>query len=43
MVFCMVNFGKGLKEHINHSDKKKQTPDPEYQGSVAGKQRFVLT
>jgi uncharacterized membrane protein YesL len=45
MVICMVNFGKGLKEYINHSDKKnlKQTPDPEYQGNVAGKQRFVLT
>ncbi|CAI7645231.1 unnamed protein product [Penicillium pancosmium] len=43
MVICMVNFGKGLKDYINHSDKKQQTPDPEYQGNAAGKQRFVLT
>lgn len=47
MVICMVNFRKGLKDYINSDKKKKknnkQTPDPEYQGSVTGKQRFVLT
>lgn len=43
MVICMVNFGKGLKEHINRSNKKTQTLYPEYHGNEAGKTRFVLS
>jgi len=43
MVICMINFGKGLKEHINRSNKKGQTLYPEYHGNEAGKTRFVLS
>lgn len=41
MVICMVSFGKGLKDHINHSHRK-EIPDPEHRGSVTTKKRFSL-